>query len=292
MRIKKVFVVGAGTMGNGIAQVCAQAGYDVVMMDMNDEILREAVNSIKRSVEKLMEKGKVQGTVDDIVTRIRTTTDMQDGKEAEIVIEAVNEDLAIKRDIFCQLDDICLPHTILGSNTSSISITSIAGATTRPDKVVGIHFWNPVPIMRLVEIIKGLLTSEETIETALEFAHSLGKETIRVNKDVPGFAINRFNVVSTVEAIRLVEEGVATIEDIDKGARLGLGRPMGPFETSDLNGLDVGVNILQGLYEETGDPKFFPPLTMRQKVKAGQLGRKTRVGWYRYDENGNKIGPA
>ena len=292
MQDKKVFVVGAGTMGSGIVQVCAQAGYQVTMRDINDEILGRALNTIKWSVGKLVEKGRVEGTVDDILSRIRTTTDMQDGKEADIVIEAVNENLELKRDLFRQLDEICPPHAILGTNTSSISITSIARATKRPDKVVGIHFWNPAPLMRLVEIIKGLLTSEETMKVAAEFSHSLGKETIRVNKDVPGFAINRFNVAASVEAMRLVEEGVATVEDIDKGARLGLGRPMGPFETGDLNGLDVGLNILQGLYDETGDPKFFPPTILRQKVNAGQWGRKTGVGWYRYDDKGNKIGPA
>lgn len=292
MQVKKVFVIGTGTMGSGIAQVCAQTGYEVIVEDINDDVLRRAINTIKWSVGKLIEKGGIKGSAEEILSRIRVTTDIQDAKGADVVIEAVTENLELKGDVFRQLGEICPPHTMLGTNTSSIPITYIAAATKRPDKVVGIHFFNPVPISRLVEVVKGLLTSEETMKDAIEFSHSLGKETIRVNKDVAGFALNRFNAPSSVEAIRLVEQGVASPEDIDKGVRLAYGRPQGPFELADLNGLDVGLTVLENLYKETGDPKFCPPMILRRKVKAGQLGRKTGVGWYRYDEKNNKIGLA
>jgi len=292
MQVKKVFVIGTGTMGSGIAQVCAQTGYEVIIEDINDDVLRRAINTIKWSVGKLIEKGGIKGSAEEILSRIRGTTDIQDAKEADVVIEAITENLELKGDVFRQLGEICPPHTMLGTNTSSIPITYIAAATKRPGKVVGIHFFNPVPISRLVEVVKGLLTSEETMKDAIEFSHSLGKETIRVNKDVAGFALNRFNAPSSVEAIRLVEQGVASPEDIDRGVRLAYGRPQGPFELADLNGLDVALTVLENLYKETGDPKFYPPMILRRKVKAGQLGRKTGVGWYRYDEKGNKIGLA
>jgi 3-hydroxybutyryl-CoA dehydrogenase len=292
MQVKKVFVIGTGTMGSGIAQVCAQTGYEVIIEDINGDVLRRAINNIRWSVGKLIEKGGIKGSAEEILSRIRVTTDIQDAKEADVVIEAVTENLELKGDIFRQLGEICPPHAMLGTNTSSIPITYIAAATKRPDKVVGIHFFNPVPISRLVEVIKGLLTSEETIKDAIDFSHSLGKETIRVNKDVAGFALNRFNAPSTVEAIKLVEQGVASPEDIDRGVRLAYGRPLGPFELADLNGLDVAMTVLENLYQETGDPKFCPPMVLRRKVKAGQLGRKTGVGWYRYDEKNNKIGLA
>ena len=292
MEIKKIFVAGAGLMGGGIAQVCAQAGYDVVMRDLTDEIIEKSLEAIKWSVGKLVEKGKVQGTMDEILGRIQRTTDLSDAKDADFVFEAVIEDLETKRAVFSGLDKICPTYTIFATNTSAIPITDIAEGMQRAFKVVGTHFFSPVPMMRIVEIVRGLLTSDETMETADRLCKALGKETIRVNRDVAGFALNRINFPSTIEAIRLVEAGVASVEDIDKGMRLGFGRPMGPFETADLAGLDVGFSAMSAVYKETQDEKFHPPMLFQRKVKIGHLGRKTKIGWYKYDDNGKKLGPA
>jgi 3-hydroxybutyryl-CoA dehydrogenase len=292
MERKRIFVAGAGAMGAGIAQVCAQAGYSVVMRDLTDEIVDKGLKTIVWSVGKLVEKGKVQGTVDEIVARIEGTLDFSAAKDADFVFEAVIEDLDTKKEVFSELDTLCPSHTIFASNTSAIPITDIAESSRRPSQVVGTHFFNPVPMMRIVEIVKGLLTSEETMGAAEHLCQSLGKETIRVNRDVAGFALNRINFPSTVEAIQLVEAGVASVEDIDKGMRLGFGRPMGPFETADLAGLDVGYNAMSAVYRETQDEKFHPPMLLQRKVRIGHLGRKTGIGWYKYDEKGNKLGPA
>lgn len=292
MEIKNIFVAGAGLMGGGIAQVCAQAGYDVVMRDLTDEIVEKGLKAITWSVGKLVEKGKVQGTVDDIMGRLQGTTDFSGAKDADFVFEAVIEDMETKKMVFSELDKLCPAHTIFATNTSAIPITDIAQATQRASKVVGTHFFSPVPMMRIVEIVRGLLTSEETVEIADSLCKTLDKETIRVNRDIAGFALNRINFPSSVEAIRLVEAGVASVEDIDKGMRLGFGRPMGPFETADLAGLDIGFNAMSAVYEETQDERFHPPMLLQRKVRIGHLGRKTGIGWYRYDDKGNKIGPA
>jgi len=292
MQIKKIFVAGAGAMGAGIAQVCAQAGYRVTMRDLTHEIVDKALKTITWSVGKLVEKGKVQGTAGDIVARIEGTIDLSPAKDADFVFEAVIEDLETKKEVFSRLDTLCPPHTMFGTNTSAIPVTDIAESTKRPSQVVGTHFFNPVPMMRIVEIVKGLLTSEETMSVAERLCQSMGKETIRVNRDVAGFALNRMNFPSTIEAIRLVESGVVSVEDIDKGMRLGFGRPMGPFETADLTGLDVGYHAMSAVYRETQDEKFHPPMLLQRKVKIGHLGRKTGIGWYRYDGKGNRLGPA
>ena len=292
MEIKKIFVAGAGLMGGGIAQVCAQAGYDVTMRDISDEILAKSLKAISWSVGKLVEKGKVVGTVDEILGRLRVTTDLADAADADFVFEAIIENLAAKRDLFAELDTICPEQTILATNTSAIPVTEIATATQRVPKVAGTHFFSPVPLMRAVEIVKGLNTSEETVDIADTLCKSIGKETIRVNLDVAGIVLNRLNFPSTIEAIKLVESGVTTIDDIDKGMRLGFGRPMGPFETADMAGLDIGYNAMMAVYKETRDPKFHPPMLLQKKVMLGHLGRKTGIGWYRYDENGKKLGPA
>lgn len=292
MEVKKIFVAGAGLMGGGIAQVCAQAGYNVTMRDLSDEILDKGLKAIQWSVGKLVEKGKVQGTTEAIMGRIRKTTELSGAADADFVFEAVIENMDAKRSLFTELDKICPPHTIFGSNTSAIPVTNIAEATKRATKFVGTHFFSPAPMMRIVEIVRSLLTSDETTDTAERLCQSLGKETIRVNRDVAGFALNRINFPSTIEAIRLVEAGVVSVEDVDKGMRLGFGRPMGPFETADLAGLDVGFNAMSAVYAETQDEKFHPPMLLQRKVKIGQLGRKTGIGWYRYDEKGNKVGPA
>jgi 3-hydroxybutyryl-CoA dehydrogenase len=292
MEIKKIFVAGAGLMGGGIAQVCAQAGYDVTMRDLTEEILEKSVKAIRWSVGKLVEKGRVEGAVDEIMARIKTGTDLSGAADADFVFEAIIENLEAKRELFRELDKICPQHTILASNTSAIPVTEIAEATQRISKIAGTHFFSPVPMMKAVEIVKGLATSEETVEIADKLCKSLGKETIRVNRDVAGIVLNRLNFPSTIEAIKLVEAGVTTVEDIDRGVRFGFGRPMGPFETADMAGLDVGFNAMMAVYKETRDEKFYPPMLFQRKVKLGHWGRKTGIGWYKYDENGKKIGPA
>ncbi len=292
MEVKKIFVAGAGLMGAGIAQVCAQAGYKVTMRDLTREIVDKGLGNIRWSVGKLVEKGKVPGTVDEIMGRIQATTDLSAASDADFVFEAVIEDADIKKSLFSELDHICPKHTVFATNTSAIPVTDIAEATTRASRFVGTHFFSPVPMMRIVEIVRGVLTSDEAVEVAEKIGKSLGKETIRVNRDVAGFALNRINFPSTIEAIKLVEAGVVTVEDVDKGMRLGFGRPMGPFETADLAGLDVGFRAMSAVYRETQDEKFHPPMLLQRKVKIGHLGRKTGVGWYKYDDQGKKIGPA
>jgi len=292
MKIKRVFIIGGGgAMGRGIAQVCAQAGYDVTMQDINTEAQEKALKSIHWSVGKLVEKGKVQGTTEEITSRIITTTKLEDARDTDLIIESVFEDLELKRNIFHQLDEIC-PEAIMGTNTSAIPITDIAEGMKNPGGFIGLHFFNPVPIQPLVEVVRGLMTSEDTIQAGIEFCKSLGKETIRVNKDVYGFAMIRVDVASYVEAMKMVEQGVASVEDIDKGIRLGYGRAMGPFEQRDFAGIELGLTVLENIYMETGDSKFFPPAILRRKIKAGHLGKKVGIGWYRYDKDGNRIGPA
>jgi 3-hydroxybutyryl-CoA dehydrogenase len=292
MSVNKIFVVGAGLMGGGIAQVSAQAGYQVVMQDLSDDILSKSLDTIRWSVGKLVDKGRVKGTVGEIMGRIKTTTRVELADSADFIFEAVVENLEIKQDLFARLDTICPSHTILGTNTSAIPVTEIAVATKRIDRVVGTHFFSPVPMMKAVEIVKGLGSSDESVDIADNLCRSLGKETIRVNRDVAGIVLNRLNFPATIEAIKLVESGVTTVEDIDKGMRLGFGRPMGPFETADMAGLDVGYNAMLAVYKETRDPKFFPPMLLQRKVKLGHLGRKAGIGWYRYDDKGKMLGPA
>lgn len=292
MEVRRIFIVGAGLMGSGIAQVCAQVGYSVIMQDLTNEILEKGLDAIRWSVSKFVEKGKVEGTVDEIMGRIGSTTDIADAGDVDFVFEAVFEDLEIKHEIFSKLDEICLPHTILATNTSAIPITEIAAATRRADKVVGTHFFSPVPMMKVVEVISGLSTSNETMQATKDLCRSIGKDPITCNKDVAGFLFSRLNAAGNIEIIKLVEQGVGTVEEIDKGVRLGLGRAMGPFETGDLTGLDVSLNAYMNIYNETRDPKFYPPMLLRRKVKAGHLGKKVGIGWYRYDDKGNRIGPA
>ena len=292
METKNIFVAGAGLMGGGIAQVCAQAGYSVTMRDISHAILEKSLKAIRWSAGKFVEKGKIDGPVEAIMGRLKVTTNLADAADADFVFEAIIENLEAKRDLFSELDKICPEHTILATNTSAIPVTEIAVATQRVPKVAGTHFFSPVPMMKAVEIVKGAGTSENTVETADKLCQSIGKETIRVNVDVAGIVLNRLNFPSTIEAIKLVESGVTTVEDIDKGMRLGFGRPMGPFETADMAGLDIGYNAMLAVYRETRDPKFHPPMLLQRKVKLGHLGRKTGIGWYRYDQNGKKLGPA
>jgi 3-hydroxybutyryl-CoA dehydrogenase len=284
MEIRNVFVVGFGTMGNGIAQVSAQSGYKVVGQDIDSAVLEKGMKNITWSVEKLVSKGKAKGTVEEIMGRIETTTDLQAARDADMVIEAVVENLELKHRLFSDLDRICHPETILATNTSGLLITDIAAKTTHPQRVVGTHFFNPVPMMKLVEVVRGLLTSDETMEMARNFVLSIDKEPLMVQKDIPGFVVNRINGWTYLEAMRLLEQGVATVEDIDKGMRLGVGHLMGPFETMDLAGLDAILNARMALYDGTKEPRLFPPDILRKMISAGLLGRKTGRGFYDYSK--------
>ena len=288
MSIKKVMVVGSGLMGSGIAQVCAQAGLEVFLHDVSKDVLVKAIKNIDWSVGKFVEKGKLGEDRDSIMARIRLITDIKDGKDVDLAIEAVFENIELKREIFQTLDKTCRPDALIASNTSAIPITELAAVTNRPEKVLGLHFFSPVPMMQAVEVIKGAETEDETAATGRKFVLQIGKEPILVNRDVAGFVINRINFPSTIEAMNLVEQGVASVEDIDKGLRLAAGRRMGIFETGDMVGLDVTYGAMKAMYEETGDPRWYPPLLLRRKVKAGHLGRKAGKGWYEYNEDGSR----
>ena len=288
MDIQKVFIVGSGLMGSGIAQVCAQRGLDVVLYDIDGEALKRALKSIEWSVGKFIEKGELKEEKGIIMGRIKTASDFSEAGTCGLLIEAVFENQDLKKEIFEKMDSLSSPEALIASNTSSIPITELAVATKRPERVLGLHFFSPVPMMQAAEVIRGQSTSEETMVKGRQFVIRIGKEPITVNRDVAGFVINRINFPSTMEAMRLVEEGVTTVEDIDKGLRLASGRRMGIFETGDMVGLDVTYGALMSMYRETGDPRWFPPMILRRKVKSGELGRKTGKGWYEYDKEGRK----
>lgn len=288
MAIEHVFIAGAGLMGCGIAQICAQAGITVTLSDVNEQALKNGLDGIAWSVGKLVEKKKLSEERHVILNRIETTVELSDATAASLVIEAVFENLEIKRDLFRKLDAVCNPETLLASNTSAIPITEIAAVTGFPQRVLGLHFFSPVPMMPVVEVVRGISTSDATIDAAVSFIQRLGKSPIRVESDVAGFLMNRINLVSYVEAIRLLEKGIGSIEDIDKGVRLAFARRMGPFETGDMVGLDVSFGALKAIYQESQDLRFYPPRLLRRKVKAGHFGRKTGQGWYAYDKNGAK----
>lgn len=286
MDIKKIMVVGSGLMGSGIAQVCAMAGMDVFLNDVSQYALAEAMRNIEWSVNKFVEKGKIEEDKDTVLSRIKAVNDFDAASEVDLAIEAVFEKFDLKKEIFEKLDQVCGSRSLIASNTSAIPITDLAAVTGRPEKVLGLHFFSPVPMMQAVEVIKGVGTSYESAITCRKFVLNIGKEPIMVNRDVSGFVINRINFPSAIEAMNLVEAGVATCEDIDKGLRLASGRKMGIFETGDMVGLDVTYGAMMSIYNETGDSRFYPPLLLRRKVKAGHLGRKTGKGWYEYNEDG------
>ncbi len=275
-------------MGSGIAQVCAQAGIQVYLHDVSKDALTKAIKSVDWSVGKFIKKGKLSEDREPIMARIRLITDFKDGKAVDLVIEAVYERLELKQEIFQNLDKTCHSDTLIASNTSAIPITELAAVTNRPEKVLGLHFFSPVPMMQAVEVIKGAATHDDTAAAGKDFVLQIGKEPIMVNRDVAGFVINRINFPSAIEAMNLVEQGVASVEDIDKGLRLAAGRRMGIFETGDMVGLDVTYGAMKAMYEETGDPRWYPPLLLRRKVKAGHLGRKAGKGWYEYSEDGSR----
>jgi 3-hydroxybutyryl-CoA dehydrogenase len=273
-------------MGAGIAQVCARVGIQIFLTDVSQEILDQALKNIAWSLGKFIEKGKVTENLETIMRRIQISTDWTNIPPVDLAIEAVFEKLELKQEVFKKLEEVCRSETIIATNTSAIPITEIAAVTKRPEKVLGLHFFSPVPMMEVVEVIKGIRTSEETMQAGVNFVRSIGKEPIRVESDVPGFLLNRINLVGYVEAIRLLEQGIGTVEDIDKGVRLAFGRRMGPLETGDMVGLDVSFGALTAIYEESKDIRYYPPQLLRRKVKAGELGRKTGRGWYEYHLDG------
>jgi len=278
----KIAVIGAGTMGNGIAQVCAQGGHTVVLSDVDGAALERARTQVDRSLGKLAEKGKI-APADRTATleRIEFTPDLADVTAADFVVEAVVEKFEVKRELFAELDRITKPGTILASNTSSISITRLGAATRRPDKVIGMHFMNPVPLMALVEVIRGQATSEETTRAVMDLSRALGKTPVEVN-DFPGFVSNRVLMPMINEAIFAVYEGVAKPEAIDEVMKLGMNHPMGPLTLADFIGLDVCLAILEVLHEGLGDPKYRPCPLLKRMVAAGWLGRKSGRGFYTY----------
>ncbi len=283
---ESVFVVGAGTMGSGIAQVCAQAGLKVHLHDTNEGAVQKALEQIAWSVGKLADKGRLSEGKETILGRIREAQDFSACAEAEVAMEAVFERLDVKREIFRTFNEECRPETLFASNTSAIPITDLAAVTDRPENVLGLHFFNPAPMMNVVEVVAGVATAPETMQQGEDFVRAIGKEPIRVESDIPGFLLNRINLVSYIEAVRMVEQGIGTILDIDKGVKLAFGRRMGPFETGDMVGLDVSYGALMAIYEESKDPRFYPPQLLRRMVKAGRLGRKTGQGWYVYEKDG------
>jgi 3-hydroxybutyryl-CoA dehydrogenase len=286
MDIKTIGVLGAGVMGNGIAQVCSMAGYSVIMRDIEDRFVEGGIKNIDKFLAKSVEKGKMTAEAKaEIMGRIKGTTKMEDMKDADYVVEVVLEVMDVKKKVFKELDEITKPDVILASNTSSMSLTEIATAVKRPEKVVGLHFFNPVPLMRLVEVIRGMRTSDDTVKVSMDLAKKLGKEAVEVKADIPGFLVNRLMVPHFVEAIQLYEKGIASKEDIDKAAKLGLNYPMGPFELMDLTGLDIGLAVAQYFHDNLPkELKWDPPLLWENMVKSGLLGRKTGKGWYDYSK--------
>jgi 3-hydroxybutyryl-CoA dehydrogenase len=280
--VKKVGVIGAGTMGSGIAQVVSASGREVILVDISDSALKRGIDTIQKSLSRFVKKGEIdEQESNSILSRIRTTTSFEDLKDVDLIIEAVFENMEVKKETFKKLDACTRPDVIFATNTSSLPIVELAVSTGRPDKVVGMHFFNPAPIMKLVEVVKSLVTSEETVQFAYDFAKALGKDPVKT-KDVPGFIVNRILMPMLNEAVFALEEGVGTAEDIDKAMKLGTNQPIGPLALIDLIGLDVTLDVLDVLYREFRDPKFRAANLLRQMVRAGWLGRKTGRGFYSY----------
>jgi len=279
----RLAVIGAGLMGAGIAQVAAQAGWEVTLRDLDDAAVQRGLAGIRRSLERFATKGAIAAEdVDKAVARITPTTDLEAAADADVVVEAVFEKLELKQSVFRDLDRICKGDAVLATNTSAIPVTQIASVTERPESVVGTHFFSPVPMMKLCELVRGYKTSDETLARARAFAEEVGKTCIVVNRDIAGFVTTRLIAALVVEAVKLVESGVVSAEDLDTACRLGFGHPMGPLATTDMTGVDVLVNATRNIYNDTADEKFFPPELLIRMVTAGDLGRKTGQGFYSY----------
>ncbi len=280
--MKKVCVLGAGTMGAGIAQAFAAKGFDVVLRDIDDAFVKRGLDGIAKGLDRLVSKGKMEEAVkNELLARITGTTDLKLAADCDLVVEAAVENMAIKKQIFKELDGICKPETILSSNTSSLSITEVAAATARPDKVIGMHFFNPATVMKLVEIIKGVATSQETYDKVKDVSIKIGKEPVEV-AEAPGFVVNRILIPMINEAAGILAEGIASAEDIDTAMKLGANHPIGPLALGDLIGLDVCLAIMDVLYQEFGDSKYRAHSLLRKYVRAGWLGRKSGQGFFKY----------
>jgi len=280
----RLAVIGAGLMGSGIAQVAAQAGWEVMLRDLDDATVARGVAGVRASLERFAAKGTITADdVDNALNRITPTTDLEAAADADVVIEAVFERLDVKHEVFRALDRICKADAVLGTNTSAIPITQIAAVTERPESVVGTHFFSPVPMMKLCELVRGHRTTDAALARARAFAEDVGKTCIVVNRDVAGFVTTRLVCALVVEAVRLVESGVVSPEDLDAACKLGFGHAMGPLATADLTGVDVLLHASRNIYTDTGDPKFLPPELLARMVTAGDLGRKSGRGFYEYE---------
>jgi 3-hydroxybutyryl-CoA dehydrogenase len=279
----RLAVIGAGLMGAGIAQVAAAAGWEVTLRDLDDAAVQRGLSGIRTSLSKFASKGAISAEdVEATLGRIRPTTDLEAAADADIVVEAVFERLDIKQDVFRELDRVCKTDAVLATNTSAIPVTQIAAATSRPESVVGTHFFSPVPMMKLCELVRGYKTSDSALDRARSFAEEIGKTCIVVNRDIAGFVTTRLISALVVEAVKLVESGVVSPEDLDIACKLGFGHPMGPLATTDLTGVDVLLHATENIYNDTADEKFFPPELLARMVTAGDLGRKTGRGFYSY----------
>ncbi len=283
MGIKTVGVLGCGLMGSGIAQVAAQAGYRTIVVEANDELLARGLGRLRGTLDGLVARGRMEAaTRDGILARITGTTRLEDLEACDLVVEAITEHQQLKNETFAKLDRICPPHAVLATNTSSCNVTAMAAATRRPGQVLGLHFFNPVPLMKLVEVVRTLLTDDATVAAGTEWVRTLGKVPVQT-KDSTAFIVNRLLVPYLLDAVRLYESGLATLGDIDQAMTLGCGYPMGPFTLLDLVGLDTAMAVAEVMFEEFREPRYAPPPLLKRMVMAGRLGRKTGRGFYTYD---------